>query len=81
MRTASGGGRYFVVLCPHCGTNEYQHLEPLTGPVGAAVRLELAHCEGCGVLTSWRVLWLAEDGSERILGPDWGAEGPPTRAH
>lgn len=75
---STGGERYFIQDCPQCGENGYHHFEPAQDAPGTAVRLELAWCEDCGVMTHWRVLGLAVDGSERVLGPDFGADEPPS---
>lgn len=80
VRAAVNGGRYFLADCPHCHeTGAYQHLSARKGPVGAAVELELAWCEQCGVVESWRLLGGLPDGSTRVLGPDFGADPPPSK--
>lgn len=78
VRRATGKG-YFTAQCPHCGEEHYHHLDPHPdGPAGPSERRELAWCEGCGVVESWRVLGGLQDGSERVLGADFGADGPPS---
>jgi len=78
VRRGTTGG-YFIADCPHCDEEHYHHLSPhRDGPAGPAQRRELAWCEGCGVVEAWKVLGGLEDGSERVLGPDFGADGPPS---
>lgn len=77
----AGGRRYFVHDCPHCHEEQYHHLDPRPAPErpqDGASWLELAWCEGCGVVERWAFLDGLPDGSTRVLGPDFGPSGPPS---